>query len=176
MSLICTGNRIQLTDSVDDRIAFDTDRSMFHTLTFLSGTIARPSRSNLDTSVDIDQSTVLASVNSNCTHVFGWCQPDFASAQDAGVKNLAWHAVGGTIILFMSPGDRFSTEYRFASTTATTLTHLYAITFKIASNQAQLEEQIFFMRINSADAGVGDIIGFQAFDLNYKLWCGAFDA
>ena len=176
MSLICTANRIRVTDSVDDRVAFDTDRAMFHTLDFLDDSISLAARSNLDTSQDIDQSTKLADVNSACTHVFGWCRPTFASSQDSGVVDGAWHAVGGTIMLFMSPGDKISGQYRFTETaSALFLTHAYALTFRVTSGEVFLDEQIFFMRINSGDATGGDVIGCEAFDLEYKLWVGAFD-
>jgi hypothetical protein len=175
MSLICTGNRIQLTDHTDGRISFDTNRSMFHTLNFVSGSTNRSARSCVDTDQDHQVTTNLSAVNSACTHVFGWCRPVFAGGQDKGVVNGAWHAIGGTVLMFMSPGVVIAGQYRYTQTQVGKLTHIYIVTFQISGGQLQLVEDIRFMRINSADVSSGDVTGFLSFDLEYKAWCGRFD-
>lgn len=169
-----TTGRMTVADE-DGTIAFDSDREMFFAPDRVTGTHSVPTRTNIDTTVEIDTTHTLATgLDPSATAVFGWFR--ITGTTQAPFPAGLWAPIGGTFVGIMGWGNGISGAFRFSGTAGSVLTHMTGYTFRASGGSLFLDEQVYQMRINSADSTAFTLNQIDGFDIDYVALVGAFDA
>lgn len=169
-----TTGRMTVADE-DGTIAFDSDKQMFFAPDRVTGTFSVPTRTNINTAVEINTTHTLATgLDPSATAVLGWFR--ITGTTQAPFPAGLWAPIGGTFVGIMGWGNGISSEFRFVSTSGATITHMTGYTFRASGGSLFLDEQVYQMRINSADSTAFTLNQIDGFDIDYVALVGAFDA
>lgn len=163
--LSAAAGRIVIKDT-SGSTRLDTDDGLFHTINQLSGTVAVGSLSGGNgRRVNSTQSTLLGTVNSNCTHVIGALKFTLNNYA-AGMAYDRWTTfLGGSAmwVLDGEPGfrDALGDNSRFGAT------QIVFYSFRITSGQVFLDRRAFIARTPFTYT-------VRSHSIDYKLKTGLF--
>lgn len=147
-------------------VMLDTNDEIFHIIDFKSGTQNIPTLDigGYGNTKTRSASYSLGSINSLCTHVFGFCQLTWSTGYSQLPSGM-WYMVGGTMVPVLKRWEDFGGANGFF------MTMLQLLTFEIVSGTLYLQEETQMTDDNYA----GLNLDLAALDVNYRIYGGRFD-